>query len=148
MGLQEVGIMLHLRIRIFLTCLILLISNMANLSPSYSSTIEYQADYLGVITQINLPAKNLKIYLLDTRQLICEPFGSFIQLNNLVVKPYALAVLRISTGKVLKMAFFDDLQTLKQKVKKYALTHNVNLTWRKHTAGQSVREWWMKYSLQ
>ena len=115
---------------------------------SYGATIEYQADYLGVVTQINIPAKNLKIYLLDTSQLIAEPFGSFIKINNLIVKRYGIAGVRTTTGKVLAMFFFDTLAQIKQKAIDYAQTHQITLKFKEHIAGQKISEWWGKTTIQ
>ena len=107
-----------------------------------AATIDYEADYLWVITSISIPQKDLKIYLLDTRQGICEPFGSYIAANDLAVKPYSLAAVRLSTGAVLKMFFFNNLTSLKQKIIDYCQTQNITFNWKPHTG--RIKDWWLK----
>ncbi len=115
-----------------------------NINSAFGATIEYEADYLGTITQINLPAKDIKIVLLDLRQLITEPFGSYITNNNIAIKNYAVAKMRISTEEILGFFTFDTLAQIKQKSVDYAATHNVTLSWKQHQPGQNVSQWWNK----
>lgn len=108
----------------------------------FAAAIEYQADYLWTIAELTFPVKDLKVYLLDTRQGIAEPFGSYITTNDLTVKPYGLAAIRISTGTVLKMFFFEDLAGLKTKVVNYCQTQGINLSWKAKSG--KINNWWMK----
>ena len=112
---------------------------------SYSAVIEYNASYLWTIAEVNIPVKNLRLIILDTRNNnICEPFGSFSVANNITLKNFAIVGQRISTGVVIKMVTADTLQEIKTKAKQYAQTHNINLTWKKHQAGNKISDWWNK----
>lgn len=101
------------------------------LGKCYSYTFQTQGDYMGTICQINLPAKDLKIYLIDTTICLVEPFYSYAINNSLIIKKYCLAGVRISSGAILKEYFFSDLATLKQRAIQYAKTHNINLKFKK-----------------
>ena len=124
-------------------CFLLLLLLLPMPSKSYGYGIEYQADYLWTIKQFEFPAKDLRIVLLDTRQGMVKIFSDYTIANNLVVKPYALAGVRISNGKVLKMFFFTDLAQLKNKVVNYCQDNNISFAWRQHLAGQSIKDWWL-----
>ena len=118
------------------------------LGNCYGYTISYDADYLWTIAQINIPQKDLKIYLLDTRQGIVKIFSDYIIINNIPIRNYAIAGVRISSEQVLELATFNTLTQAKQKAKNYALTHNINLTWKQHIVGQKISDWWGKATIQ
>lgn len=112
------------------------------------ATVEYQADYLGTISQVNISDKDLKIIILDTRQLTCEPFGEFIKKFNPAVKDYAVADIKISTGEVLRMFFYDDLSQARERAIKSAEENQKVLKFKKHGAGLKISEWFGKTEVQ
>ena len=107
------------------------------------ATINYQADFLWVIRQFEFPNKNLKLYLIDTRQGMVKIFSDYATANNLVIKPYGLAAVRTSTGAVLKMFFFSDLASLKDKVVNYCQTNNISFAWKPYQSG-NIANWWLQ----
>ena len=123
------------------TFVILLISFLLS-GICYGATISYECNYMGCIKQIDFPAKDLRIVLIDTRSLMVKPFADFATANNLIVKPYGLAAVKISTGAVLKMFFFNDLASLKDKVVNYCQTNNITFAWKQKQG--SIKDWWLQ----
>ena len=124
------------------TFLILLISFLLS-NLCYGATIEYNATYLWTIAEFNFPAKDLKVYLIDTRQGIVKIFSDYAVANNLIIKPYGLAAVKISTGAVLKMFFFSDLASLKDKVVNYCRINNISFAWKPYQTG-NIANWWLQ----
>ena len=112
------------------------------------ATVSYQADYLWTISEISIPEKDLKIYVLDTRQGIVKIFGGYIEKNNLIVKDYAVVEMKVSTNEILEITFHGKLSKAKDKATEIALKYQKKLIFKEHKAGQSIKDWWRKAEIQ